>query len=79
MQGDRFDLGRNYSTGKERLFTADELMRLPADQQIIHVKDVGFIHLPQVRRMQIAPFTAYELAPNPLEGRPLEPRPKVTL
>ncbi len=78
MQGDRFDLGRNYSTGKERLFTADELMRLPSDQQIIHVKDVGFIHCLKVRQNEVAPY-CHELAPNPLEGRPLEANPKVTL
>lgn len=78
LQGDRFDIGQNFSTGKERLFTSDELMRLPPDQQIIHAKDVGFIHCLKVRQNELAPY-CYDLAPNPLEGRPFAPQPKVRL
>ena len=69
---------QSYSTGKERLYTPDMLMRLPQDEQIIHVKDVGFIHAKKIRQNEIAPF-CYDLADNPLEGARLEPDPKVTL
>lgn len=72
------DFSSNYQTGRERLFTADELMRLPADEQIIHVKDVGFIHARKIRQNEIAPY-CFELGDNPLEGARLEPDPKVEL
>ena len=77
-QSEKQDYSENYQTGKERLFTPDELMRLPADQQIIHVKDVGFIHALKVRQNQIAP-TCFDLQDNPLEGSRLEPDPVITL
>jgi type IV secretion system protein VirD4 len=77
-QGDRLELSHNLSTAKERLWTADELMRLPGDEQIIHVKDVGFIHCRKIRQNEIAPY-CFDLADNPLEGSRLEPSPKVTL
>ncbi|MCV2890132.1 type IV secretory system conjugative DNA transfer family protein [Ruegeria sp. XHP0148] len=72
------DFSSNYQTGRERLFIADELMRLPADEQIIHVKDVGFIHARKIRQIEIAPY-CFELGDNPLEGARLEPDPKVEL
>lgn len=72
------DFSANFQTGKERLMTADELMRLPADEQIIHVKDIGFIHAKKIRQNEIAPY-CFDLADNPLEGTRLEPNPKVTL
>ena len=77
-QSEKQDYSESYQTGKERLFTPDELMRLPPDQQIIHVKDVGFIHALKVRQNQIAP-TCFDLADNPLEGSRLEPDPIITL
>jgi type IV secretion system protein VirD4 len=78
LQANGFDLSRNYSTGKQRVFTADELMRLPPDEQIIHVKDVGFIHCRKIRQNELAPH-CHDLAPNPLEGGVLPPDPKVFL
>jgi type IV secretion system protein VirD4 len=75
---DRSSLSQNYSTAKERLFTADELMRLPPDEQILHVADVGFIHCRKIRQNQIAPF-CFELGDNPLEGGRLPPDPKITI
>jgi type IV secretion system protein VirD4 len=53
-------------------------MRLPLDEQIIHVKDIGFIHCRKLGQNQIAPF-CHELADNPLEGGQLSPDPKVSL
>lgn len=78
MQGGKLDLSRNLSTGKQLVFSPDQLMRLPPDEQIIHVKGVGFIHCRKVRQNQIAPY-CYDLADNPLEGRRLPPDPIITI
>ncbi|ABS65501.1 Type IV secretory pathway VirD4 protein-like protein [Xanthobacter versatilis] len=78
IQSGQFGVSSNYSTAKERLFTAEELMRLPPDEQVIHVKDVGFIHCRKIRQNEIAPY-CFDLAPNPLEGGLLAPDPKVWL
>lgn len=77
-QSAKLDLSGNYSTGKERVFTADELMRLPDDEQILHVAGVGWIHCKKVRQNQIMPYAA-ELGDNPLEGAAMVPDPKITL
>lgn len=77
VSSDRPDISGNINVGKERLFTAEELMRLPNDEQIIHVKDVGFIHAKKIRQNEIAPF-CHDLSDNPLEGGRLPPDPKVT-
>lgn len=78
LSSDKQSFSSNFSTGKERHFTADELMRLPDDEQILHVAGVGFIHCRKVRQNQIAP-TCFDLADNPLEGGRLPPDPKVIL
>lgn len=78
LQANEFGISRNLSSGKDRRFTADELMRLPPDEQIIHVKDIGFIHCRKVRQNEIAPY-CHDLAPNPLEGGVLAPDPKITV
>lgn len=78
VNSDKQDFSGSYQTGKERLFTPDELMRLPADEQIIHVKDVGFIHAKKIRQNEIAPY-CFDLVDNPLEGGRLEPAAKITL
>lgn len=78
LGSDKTDFSGTFNTGKERLFTADELMRLPPDEQIIHVKDVGFIHARKVRQNEIGP-SCHVLADNPLEGARLSPDPKFTL
>lgn len=78
IQSGKPDFSGGFSTGKERLFTADELMRLPSDEQIIHVKDVGFIHAKKIRQNEIAPY-CFDLADNPLEGSRLEPNPLINI
>ncbi|WP_240534932.1 type IV secretory system conjugative DNA transfer family protein [Notoacmeibacter marinus] len=72
------DLSSSLQTGRERLYTPDELMCLPGDEQIIHVKDVGFIHAKKIRQNEIAPW-CFDLGDNPLEGARLTPDPKLTL
>lgn len=73
------DVSGNLSTAKDRLLSAEQLMRLPVDEQIVHVKDVGFIHCRKLGQNQIAPFCHGGLAANPLEGGQLPADPKVTL
>lgn len=68
----------NYSTGQGRVFTADELMRLPPDEQILQVDGVGFIHCRKFYQSQFAPY-CFELAANPLEGGRLPPDPRVVI
>jgi hypothetical protein len=48
LSSDRNSISGNYSTGRDRVFTADELMRLPANEQILHPSEVGmnFDHRP---------------------------------
>lgn len=75
---DKLDLNENYNTGKERILTATELMNLDPTHQIIHVKNVGFIHCRKLFQNEIAPY-CYDLAINPLEGGVLPPNPKVEL
>ena len=77
-QGGRLDHSLNISTGRERVFSAEELMRLPPEEQIIHIAGLGFIHCLKVRQNQLAPY-CFELGENPLEGGRLEPDPKITL
>lgn len=78
INSDRLEFSGNLNTGKQRLFTPDELMRLPPDEQIIHVKDVGFIHCRKIAQNQIAPY-CHDLAPNHLENGRLAPDVKITL
>ncbi|MBN9304894.1 MAG: hypothetical protein BGO82_10710 [Devosia sp. 67-54] len=78
LSSDRSAWSRNFSTGRDRLLSADELMRLPPDQQLLHVAGVGFIHCRKIRQNQIAPY-CHELADNPLEGVRLAPDPKVVI
>ncbi|MBU2527615.1 MAG: type IV secretory system conjugative DNA transfer family protein [Bacteroidetes bacterium] len=67
-----------YQMGRERTFTAEELMRLSEDEQILHIAGIGWIHCRKIRQNQIAPY-CFELAGNPLEGGKLTPDPKIDL
>ncbi len=78
VSSERLGLSGGYQAGLERVMTADELMRLPDDEQIIHVKGVGWIHCKKIRQNEIAPY-CHALDDNPLEGGKLPPDPKVTL
>ncbi len=44
LNSGRAEFSGNIATGKQRIFTASELMMLPGDEQIIHIADIGFIH-----------------------------------
>lgn len=73
------DYTANIGTGKDRLISAERLMRMKPNEQLIHVKNVGWILCLKVGQHQIAPFCHGELADNPLEGPQLPPDPKVTI
>lgn len=66
-------------TGKDRRIPAERLLRMKPNEQLIHVKDVGWILCHKVGQNQIAPFCNGELAANPLEGSQRTPDPKVTI
>ncbi len=78
LSSDRPEFSSNFNTGKERIFTAAELMNLDPTHQILHVKNVGFIHCRKLYQNEIAPY-CFDLADNPLEGGRLPPDVKVTL
>lgn len=64
----------SYQTGKERNLSANKLMAMPANEQLIHVKGVGFIHALKISQQNLAPYCNM-IAENPLEGGRLEPDP----
>lgn len=78
FSSDKPEFSGNFSTGRERIFTAEELLRLAPDEQILHISGVGFVHCKKVRQNEIAPY-CFDLDVNPLEGGTLTPDPKVTL
>tara|TARA_R110002072_G_scaffold302883_1_gene489458 strand:+ start:9890 stop:11281 length:1392 start_codon:yes stop_codon:yes gene_type:complete len=73
------DYTANISTGKDRLISAERLMRMKPNEQLIHVKNVGWILCLKVAQHQTDPFCHGELADNPHEGPQLPPDPKVTI
>lgn len=73
------DYTANIGTSKDHLISAERLMRMKPNEQLIHVKNVGWILCLKVGQHQIAPFCHGELADNPHEGPQLPPDPKVTI
>lgn len=71
-------LSLSNSFGRQAQMSAAELMAMPADEQLVHVKGVGFFRAKKLRQNQIAPF-CHDLAPNPLEGGVLPPEPLLKL
>lgn len=74
--GEKINLSNSF--GRQAQMSAAELMAMPADEQLIHVKGVGFIRAKKLRQNQIAPF-CHDLSPNPLEGGVLLPKPVLKL
>lgn len=67
-----------YQSGKEQAFSANRLMAMPKEEQLIHVKGVGFIHALKISQANVAPYCDLT-ASNPLEGGKLLSDPWVTL
>jgi len=78
MPSDRDKIGLSNSFGRQAQISPAELMAMPDDEQLIHVKGVGFLRAKKLRQNQIAPF-CHDLAPNPLEGGVLKARPALKL
>lgn len=78
LSSDKDAISQNYSTGRERIFSAEELMRLPDDEQILYFAGIGFVHCKKIRQNQFDPYR-YDIADNPVEGGRLPPDPKVVL
>ncbi|WP_306258392.1 type IV secretory system conjugative DNA transfer family protein [Pararhizobium sp. IMCC21322] len=66
------DVSRTINLGKERLFTADQLQSLPADQQIIFIPGQPTLHCKKVRQNNFFPLSA-DLSGNPNEGGKILP------
>ncbi|MEO1688252.1 MAG: type IV secretory system conjugative DNA transfer family protein, partial [Pseudomonadota bacterium] len=62
---------------RQRVLSPAELMAMPADRQLIHVKGAGFFLAGTISQNQIAPF-CHLIARNPLEGGRLPADPKIT-
>ncbi|MDP3197736.1 hypothetical protein [Tabrizicola sp.] len=61
-----------------RWMSPAELMAMPADQQLIHVKGLGFIVARKIGQQQVAPY-CHLVAENPIEGGRLTPDPILAL
>jgi type IV secretion system protein VirD4 len=73
------DFSGGLGTGRERIFSAEELMRLPPNWQVIYVSGVGFIVCEKASQHHLAPY-CYDIDPNPIEGYSvLKPEPRITL
>lgn len=78
LSSDKQEWSSNYSTGRDPVFSAYELMQLPPDEQIIYVTGVGFIHCKKFWQNQFSPY-CFDLAENQVEGGRLPPDPKIVM
>ena len=75
---DSLKLQTSLSLIKQQHMTPAELMAMPKEQCLVHIKGVGFMVLTTVSQENIAPYCDL-IAPNPLEGGKLRSDPKITL
>lgn len=71
-------LQTNLQLIKQRWLSPADLMAMRSDEQLIHVKGLGFYLAKKIGQQNIAPYCDM-VAANPLEGGKLAPDPKVTL
>lgn len=71
-------LNTNMNLVRQRWMSPAELMAMPADQQLVHIKGLGFFVARKIGQQQIAPFCHF-VAENPIEGGRLAPDPVITL
>jgi type IV secretion system protein VirD4 len=71
-------LNTNLNLVRQRWMSPAELMAMPVDQQLVHVKGLGFFVARKVGQQQIAPFCNL-VAENPIEGGRIAPDPLLTL
>jgi type IV secretion system protein VirD4 len=67
-------LNTNLNLVRQRWMSPAELMAMPADQQLVHIKGLGFFVAKKIGQQQIAPF-CHLVAENPIEGGRLAPDP----
>ena len=71
-------LGTQLQIGQQKVFSPGELMAMPGDQMLVHVKGVGFFVARKISQANLDPY-CHLLAENPLEGGRLTPDPRFTL
>ncbi|TPW33640.1 type IV secretory system conjugative DNA transfer family protein [Martelella alba] len=71
-------LQTTWQTGKALVMTPSELMAMPSDRQLIHIKGIGFILALKIGMQNIAPY-CHRIGANPLEGGVLPADPIITL
>lgn len=71
-------LQTNLNLGRQPQLSAAELMSMPPNVQLNHIKGVGFFRSYKIGQQNITPY-CHMLAPNPLEGGLLAPEPRITL
>jgi type IV secretion system protein VirD4 len=76
--GDGIKANTNLSLIKQRHMSPAELMAMPHDQQLIHIKGVGFILARTIAQNQLSPYCDL-LADNLLEGGRLPANPLIKL
>ncbi|WP_350335270.1 type IV secretory system conjugative DNA transfer family protein [Coralliovum pocilloporae] len=64
--------------GRQRHWSAAELMALPEGTQILHIAGIGYIHCLTPKQNWLGPY-CYDLGFNEFEGGILPPDPKITL
>ena len=69
QSSERSDIGIGYSLIREPLMSADQLMSMNRDEQIIHIGGLGYVHCHKVHASHIGPY-ARLLGPNPVEQTP---------
>ncbi|MCP4184882.1 MAG: type IV secretory system conjugative DNA transfer family protein [Hyphomicrobiales bacterium] len=77
-QKDSSKMGANYGLGRQKHWSASELMALDDRYQILHVAGVGYIPCLKPYQNFIGPY-CHELGFNEFEGGILPPDPKITL
>ncbi|MGC3939943.1 type IV secretory system conjugative DNA transfer family protein [Roseobacter sp. EG26] len=73
-----FKTNTNLSLIKQRHMTPADLMAMPKEQCLVHIKGIGFMVLNTVSQENIEPYCNL-IADNPLEGGRLTPNPIIKL
>lgn len=69
QSSERSDISIGYSLIREPLMSADQLLSMNRDEQIIHIGGLGYVHCHKVHASHIGPY-AKMLGPNPVERTP---------
>ena len=78
FNSDKTELSGGFGMTKDRLLSANDLMSLPPEKQIVFISGIGWILCDKIRQSNISP-TCHHLTWNPQEQGILKPDPKVEL